>query len=91
MDIEVRHDPLNLPAKKLIQVTSARGAELKLNRFCDTKDARGYKLRYVPDYATNTLELGARWSYNVNMAIRCLQDAGIYIKEIQWATNKLLT
>lgn len=90
MNIEVKHNPLVLIAQRLIKVTNAKAAREKLDRFCITKDDRGYRLRYIPDNVNNTMELGARWSYPLNMAIRCLQDAGLYVKELKWRSNPLL-
>jgi len=90
MKITVRHDPLNLPAKRLIQVTSGQAARRYLDKFCTTKDSRGYTLRYIPDNNTRTIELGDRKLYNVEMAIRALKDAKIYIRTLPWASNAIL-
>ena len=90
MDIEVKHDPLNLPAKALIKVRNHKLAEIRLDRFTFDKYERGYRLRYIADNKTNTVELGARRHSDLYMAIRCLKDCGLYVRKEPWHTNRLL-
>jgi hypothetical protein len=90
VSIEVVHNPLALISRKLIKVKNARAAEVQLNLFCETKDDRGYRVRYVPDHENDTIELGGRWSYPVAMALRCLKDSGLFVRELPWKQNALL-
>jgi hypothetical protein len=84
------HNPYRLIVRKLIKVTNASHADKLLGRFCESKHGRGYRLRYVCDHITNTIELGGRLALNVDMAIRRLKEAKVFVDYTTFRDNPLL-
>jgi len=88
--IEVKHDSLNLPAKIRIRVKNAKIVEKYINLRFEENFNRGYRLRFVPDAETNTMELSARRMSDIDMALRALKDSGHYVEMLPWKINTLL-
>lgn len=84
MNIELSHDPMRLSARRLFETNSAKALEAFLQRFIRTKFDRDYRLRVVPDYENNTVELQARWSYPLNLAVRAARDHGLSLTPLRW-------
>lgn len=83
MDIEVKHDPLNLPSKILLKVRWPKLAELRLERWLETKHS-SFRLRYIVDHTNRTVELGARCRANMDEAIREIKLSGQYVRVEPW-------
>ena len=87
--IEVKHDWLSLPIKRRIRVTNARRCEEYIHAKLESNFNRGLKIRFVPDYQCNVVELGSRRSLNVDMVLAAIKAGGFYVETLTWATNKL--
>lgn len=85
--IEVSHNPLALRNYALVTVRNPIQVEKFLNKYCLTKRHRGYRLRFVPDVDTSTIELGARSDLELQMAIRVLKERKFY----KWHTKQRLS
>lgn len=77
MNIEIKYDPLNLPAKARIRVKSVKDAYKKIQEFVKSKRSRGFRLRYIEDYENRSIVLEARSFEILNMALRFVRDAGL--------------
>lgn len=90
MDIEIIHNPLSLPIKRLLSVScDGRIAKNHLDRFIDDKLPRGYRLRVIPVKGKKLIEISSRKSLNVDMGEAALRAAGLkpkaqpYVNHIQ--------
>lgn len=95
MQIELGHNPINLPFRTRVLVHNPTLANRRLEEFTDARWDRGYRLRIVTDkqlggFGKGVIELGSRGLSQVKMAIAELKTAGYYIKELYWETNALI-
>lgn len=82
---------LRLNSRRLVKVKSAKGAEKLLQAYCDNgKRERGYRLRFVPHYETGCIELSDDRQLNVEMAVKLLKNAGLYVKDMLWKDHDVL-
>jgi hypothetical protein len=83
MNIEVKHDPLNLPSKILLKVKWPMLAQRRLEGWLETKH-QSFRLRYIVDHPNKTVELGARCRANMDEAIREIKKSGQYVRVEPW-------
>ena len=86
MTISVEFDKFKYPHRVLLKCFSAAAVEEFLQSFIRSKFERGYRLRVVPDYILNTVELQSPASLRLNMALRVLKEHYMpgQVYQIKW-------
>lgn len=83
-DIEITHNPVKQLVTRHYKVSNGQLAEEIIQKFCNSKRSKGYKLRHVYDHENDVLELSDRKSLNVNMAERRLRESGLKVRRVRW-------
>lgn len=89
MNIEVKFDQWTYANKVLYTTKHAPTVEKFLQNFIKTKFDRGYRLRVIPDYSDNTIEIQSPCAERMRIAKRVLREryGSGFIKMIK-AKNK---
>lgn len=74
--LEVKHNELNLPAKKRFVFSCLDFAYKKLESFMAEKRVRGYRLRYIKNIKTKTIQIEHRTHIDLLIAANFLSKYG---------------
>ena len=89
MDIEIIHNTLVLPIRRTYKLVNSKLAEERFDRWISAKHP-DYRVRYIFDHATKTLELGGRNEDSVIIAENALRFLDITHKRIPFIKNSKL-
>lgn len=86
MEIELGFDQWTYRHKTLYGCADAQTVEKFLQTFIKTKFDRGYRLRVIPDYALNTVEVQSPCIERLRIAKRALREhfSKGFCREIRW-------
>lgn len=85
MNIELGFDEWTLAHRITYVCPNAQSVEKFLQGFIRTRFSRGYRLRVIPDYNTNTIEIQSPCVEKFNMALRALREHyGKSLKKLTW-------